>query len=82
MLYEVITIIGQAVEVEALHKSGTAFPIELTLSHFEWEGQHLFTGIARDISQQKAEQQALLDAKREAERANNAKSEFLRNNFV
>lgn len=70
-------IIGQAVEVEALHKNGTALPIELTLSHFEWEGQHLFTGIARDISQQKAEQQALLEAKREAERANNAKSEFL-----
>lgn len=70
-------IIGQAVEVEALHKNGTALPIELTLSHFEWEDQHLFTGIARDISKQKAEQQALLDAKREAERANNAKSEFL-----
>jgi len=70
-------ILGQAVEVEALHKNGNTLPIELTLSHFEWEGQHLFTGIARDISQQKAEQQALLTAKREAERANNAKSEFL-----
>lgn len=70
-------IIGQAVELEALHKNGHVLPIELTLSHFKWEGQHLFTGIARDISQQKAEQQALLDAKREAERANNAKSEFL-----
>lgn len=70
-------IIGKPVEVEALHKSGNTFPIELTLSHFKWEGKHLFTGIARDISQQKAEQESLLKAKYEAERANNAKSEFL-----
>ncbi|WP_342633078.1 hybrid sensor histidine kinase/response regulator [Methylophaga thiooxydans] len=69
--------IGKPVEVEALHKSGNTFPIELTLSDFKWEQKHLFTGIARDISQQKAEQESLLKAKYEAERANNAKSEFL-----
>jgi PAS domain S-box-containing protein len=52
-------IIGQPVQLEALHKSGSIFPIELTLSHVEWQGQHLFNGVARDISQQKAEHQAL-----------------------
>lgn len=70
-------IIGKPVEVEALHKNGNTFPIELTLSDFKWEGKYLFTGIARDISKQKAVQQTLLQAKQEAERANNAKSEFL-----
>ncbi|WP_438970294.1 ABC transporter substrate-binding protein [Methylophaga sp.] len=70
-------IIGKPVEVEALHKNGRTFPIELTLSDFKWEGQYLFTGIARDMSQQKAEKRALMAAKHEAERANNAKSEFL-----
>lgn len=70
-------ILGQAVEVEAQHKSGKTFPIELTISDFQWEGEYLFTGIARDISKQKAEQQALIEAKQQAERANNAKSEFL-----
>lgn len=70
-------ILGQPVEVEAQHKNGKAFPIELTISDFKWEGEYLFTGIARDISKQKAEQQALIDAKQQAERANNAKSEFL-----
>lgn len=70
-------IIGKPVEVEALHKNGNTFPIELTLSNFKWEGKYLFTGIARDISKQKAEQKTLLQAKQEAERANNAKSEFL-----
>lgn len=70
-------ILGKAVEVEALHKNGKTIPIELTISDFKWEGQHLFTGIARDISRQKAEQYALIEAKQEAERANKAKSEFL-----
>jgi PAS domain S-box-containing protein len=70
-------IIGKPIELEALHKSGTIFPIELTISHFKWDEKHFFTGIARDISRQKAEQKALLQAKLEAERANKAKSEFL-----
>lgn len=70
-------ILGKPVEVEAQHKSGKTFPIELTISDFQWQGEYLFTGIARDISKQKAEQQALIEAKQIAERANNAKSEFL-----
>lgn len=70
-------ILGNPVEIEALHKDGHILPIELTISEFLWEDQYLFTGVARDISKQKAEQQALLEAKKEAERANNAKSEFL-----
>ena len=70
-------IIGQPVELEALHKSGQIIPIELTLSAFKWEGRYFFTGIARDISLQKAEHLALIAAKEEAEKANQAKSEFL-----
>lgn len=70
-------IIGKPVELEALHKSGSIFPIELTISHFKWDEKHFFTGIARDISKQKAEQKALIQAKLEAEQANKAKSEFL-----
>ncbi|WP_430009166.1 ATP-binding protein [Methylophaga lonarensis] len=71
------TLIGKAVEIEGLHKSGNIIPIELTLSAFKWEGQYYFTGVARDISEQKAEHQALLLAKEDAEKANQAKSEFL-----
>lgn len=71
------SIIGQPVELEALHKSGQIIPIELTLSAFKWEEQYFFTGIVRDISLQKAEHLALIAAKEEAEKANQAKSEFL-----
>lgn len=70
-------IIGQSVQLEALHKSGQIIPIELTLSAFKWEGHYFFTGIVRDISLQKAEHSALIAAKEEAEKANQAKSEFL-----
>ncbi|AFJ02657.1 diguanylate cyclase/phosphodiesterase (GGDEF & EAL domains) with PAS/PAC sensor(s) [Methylophaga frappieri] len=70
-------VIGSAVQVEALHKSGQTIPIELTLSAYQWESQYFFTGIARDISLRQAEHQALITAKEEAEKANQAKSEFL-----
>lgn len=70
-------IIGQAVELEGLHKDGQIIPIELTLSASKWESGYLFTGIIRNISLQKAEHQALIAAKEEAEKANQAKSDFL-----
>src|SRR5690554_191538 len=71
------TIIGQPTELEGLHRSGQIIPIELTISAFKWEGRCFFTGIIRDISLQKAEHLALIAAKEEAEKANQAKSEFL-----
>ncbi|KKM61448.1 hypothetical protein LCGC14_1531640 [marine sediment metagenome] len=70
-------IMGQSVQLEGLHQQGHSFPIEMKISHFIWEGHHLFTSIARDISKQKAEQALLLKAKQEADLANKAKSDFL-----
>jgi diguanylate cyclase (GGDEF)-like protein/PAS domain S-box-containing protein len=44
--------IGVGRQVEALHKSGTQFPVELTISEMHVHGERLFTGILRDISEQ------------------------------
>ena len=51
--------IGTTRELVALHKSGTEFPIELSLSAMRVNGKWQATGIARDITQRKQAEQAL-----------------------
>jgi PAS domain S-box-containing protein len=46
------------------HKDGTPFPIEMSLSHYEFEGRLCFTAVFRDITQR----QRMEDALRESER--------------
>jgi len=45
--------IDKTVELVALHKNGTEFPIELSLSAAQVLGKWQATGIARDISERK-----------------------------
>ncbi len=45
--------IGRAVEVMALRKDQTEFPIELVLSTWEEDNELFFTGIIRDITERK-----------------------------
>lgn len=71
-------IIGIGREVTALRKDGTTFPIELSVSEIDSEDDHqFFTGIIRDITDQKSKELALQESTIEAKRANHAKSEFL-----
>jgi len=46
--------IGQAREVEALHKGGQLFPVEINVSEMWVDGRRLFTGMLADISERKA----------------------------
>jgi len=46
--------IGQAREVEALHKDGQLFPVEINVSEMWVDGRRLFTGMLADISERKA----------------------------
>jgi two-component system sensor kinase FixL len=46
-------IIGVGVEVPALRKDGTTFPIELTVSEVHDDGRRLFIGIVRDVTERK-----------------------------
>ncbi|MGZ5075890.1 MAG: PAS domain S-box protein [Methylobacter sp.] len=72
-------IIGKQLELSGLHKDGTVFPLELAVTSMEIDNSKQFVGILRDISQRKQYEQQIIAARDEAERANNAKSEFLSN---
>ena len=72
-------IIGIGREVEARHRDGSTFPIELRLSESLSDKERVFIGIIRDISERKIFETQLKQARKEAEDANMAKSGFLAN---
>lgn len=72
-------IIAKQLELSGQHKDGTIFPLELAITLMELDDSKHFVGILRNISERKQYEQEIIAAKDEAERANNAKSEFLSN---
>ena len=84
-------ITGKRREVLGRRKNGTTFPLELSIGKMEIEGQTMFTGIVRDISERKESEAIVLEslkkaaaskeeaeqAKYSAESASKAKGTFL-----
>ena len=72
-------VLNQRIEVSALRRDGTEFPVELAITPIQAQGQLIFFGFVRDITARQRDEQELRRAKEAAEAANHAKSNFLAN---
>jgi len=71
------SIVGERIEIEAMRSNGELFPIELTIQPITIDEEILFTAFIRDITQRRAFEAELVQAKQHAETASEAKSRFL-----
>ena len=55
-------ILNQRIEVSALHKDGHEFPVELTVSAMQLDGQPVFSAFLRDITARKLAEEALRES--------------------
>src|SRR5262245_17314420 len=58
-------IIGIGREVSGRRKDGTTFPLHLSVSEFEADGQRYFTGMIHDISDRRHVEEALRESERQ-----------------
>lgn len=72
------TVIGAGrVRLEGLRKSGEVFPVELSISLSEADGERVFVSYLRDITQDLQAEDELRNARDKAEESERAKSDLL-----
>ncbi len=72
-------VVSNRVGVEAVHRDGRRFPVELAVWEVASPTGRFFNAFVRDISQQKQTEEALASARDQALEASRLKSEFLAN---
>ncbi len=69
-------VLNKRIEIPALHRDGTEFPIELAISAIRWGERRLFSAFVRDVTQQKRAQQELARKVEELARSNAELEQF------
>jgi PAS domain S-box-containing protein len=70
-------VFGKRLELPALRRDGTKFPVELSINPLPGTELSLFVGFLRDITQRQAVEEKLRSAKEAAEAASRAKDNFV-----
>jgi len=70
-------IIGKTIEIQARHKNGNQFPIDISIATWSTARGIFFTAIVRDITERKRFEHALQEKNIELSNANLAKDRFL-----
>src|SRR5438105_346519 len=69
-------MLNRRVELEALHKDGHPFPVEMTISPIRWGRSHVFSAFVRDITERKQAEEALAHQTQELTRINSELEDF------
>ncbi len=72
-------MLGQLVELTALHRDGREFPVEITISPLKSGGGYVFNAFIRDITERTRTQEQLALAHQQAVQASRMKSDFVAN---
>ncbi len=72
----VAKVMGTTQEFEALHRDGTVFPVEVSITETQEAGHKIFVGVMRDITQRKAAEEKIGRYLADLERSNQELDDF------